>query len=103
MRRLHRYGADIEYGLIAAGGLNTPPIIMRCQHLSAENPCVGRKRHDKPSAPDRKVVLLTGGSGQIGTAFCGRFATTYDIVAVRHRRPLKVASPAPAVRRPLCA
>ena len=45
-----------------------------------------------PSAPDRKVVLLTGASGQIGTAFCGRFATTYDIVAVRHRRPLKVAS-----------
>ena len=45
-----------------------------------------------PSAPDRKVVLLTGASGQIGTAFCGRFATTYDIVAVRHRRPLKVAT-----------
>ena len=46
----------------------------------------------RPSAPDRKVVLLTGASGQIGTAFCGRFATTYDIVAIRHRRSLKVAS-----------
>ena len=45
-----------------------------------------------PSAPDRKVVLLTGGSGQIGTAFCRRFANTYDIVAVRHLRPLKVAT-----------
>jgi NAD(P)-dependent dehydrogenase (short-subunit alcohol dehydrogenase family) len=45
-----------------------------------------------PTAPDRKVVLLTGGSGKIGTAFCERFATTYQIVAVRHRRPLKVAS-----------
>jgi NAD(P)-dependent dehydrogenase (short-subunit alcohol dehydrogenase family) len=41
---------------------------------------------------ERKVVLLTGASGRVGTAFCQRFATTYDIVAVRHRRPIRVAS-----------
>lgn len=43
-------------------------------------------------APGRKVVLLTGASGTIGTAFCERFAARYDIIAVRHQRPLKVAS-----------
>jgi NAD(P)-dependent dehydrogenase (short-subunit alcohol dehydrogenase family) len=42
------------------------------------------------SEPDRKVLLLTGGSGQIGTAFCERYADTYDIVAVRHRHTLTV-------------
>lgn len=42
------------------------------------------------SGPERKVLLLTGGSGQIGTAFCERYADIYDIVAVRHRHPLKV-------------
>ena len=40
----------------------------------------------------RKVVLLTGASGAIGTAFCERYASTYDVVAVAHRRPLEVAS-----------
>ncbi len=45
-----------------------------------------------PANPDRKVVLLTGASGQIGTAFCRQFAATYDIVAVRHRRPLEVTT-----------
>jgi 3-oxoacyl-[acyl-carrier protein] reductase len=39
-----------------------------------------------------KVVLLAGASGTVGTAFCERFAPDYHIVAVRHRRPLKVAS-----------
>ena len=42
--------------------------------------------------PERKVVLLTGASGQIGTAFCGRYANTYNIVAVRNKRPLTVSS-----------
>ncbi len=45
-----------------------------------------------PSGRDRKVVLLTGASGSIGTAFCKRFAGSYDIVAVRHLRSLTVTS-----------
>jgi NAD(P)-dependent dehydrogenase (short-subunit alcohol dehydrogenase family) len=44
------------------------------------------------ASDDRKVVLLTGASGRIGTAFCRRFASTYHIVAVRGTEPLKVAS-----------
>jgi NAD(P)-dependent dehydrogenase (short-subunit alcohol dehydrogenase family) len=36
----------------------------------------------------RRVCLLTGAGGTLGTHFCRRFATRYDIAAVfRHRRP----------------
>lgn len=44
------------------------------------------------SAPERKVVLLTGASSKIGHAFCKNFATTYDIVAVHNGQPLRVPS-----------
>jgi len=41
---------------------------------------------------ERKVLLLTGASGPIGSAFAERYGATYDIVAVRHRRPLALAT-----------
>ncbi len=40
----------------------------------------------------RKVVLLSGASGQIGTAFCKRLSSAYRIVAVRNQRLLDVPS-----------
>ena len=37
----------------------------------------------------RRVCLLTGASGRLGSYFCSNFADQYDIVAVyRHNRPL---------------
>jgi NAD(P)-dependent dehydrogenase (short-subunit alcohol dehydrogenase family) len=41
---------------------------------------------------DRKVVLLTGASGRIGTALCEKLAPKYDVVGVRNNWPLKVNS-----------
>jgi NAD(P)-dependent dehydrogenase (short-subunit alcohol dehydrogenase family) len=38
----------------------------------------------------RRVCLLTGASGRLGIAFCQRYASRYDIVAVTGRRPLPV-------------
>jgi NAD(P)-dependent dehydrogenase (short-subunit alcohol dehydrogenase family) len=35
-----------------------------------------------------RVCLLTGASGQLGTAFIARYADRYQIVAVHHRRPI---------------
>jgi len=44
------------------------------------------------SSSDRKVCLLTGAGGRLGSAFCRRHAHEYDIVAVcRARRPVGVA------------
>jgi NAD(P)-dependent dehydrogenase (short-subunit alcohol dehydrogenase family) len=36
----------------------------------------------------KRVCLLTGASGPLGTAFVERYADRYDIVAVHHRRPV---------------
>ena len=44
------------------------------------------------AAPSRKVVLLTGASGTLGTALSRRWAGTYDVVAVCHRRAPDVAT-----------
>ena len=41
---------------------------------------------------DKRVCLLTGASGRLGTAFCQRFADRYHIVAVYHQRPPQVPS-----------
>jgi NAD(P)-dependent dehydrogenase (short-subunit alcohol dehydrogenase family) len=38
----------------------------------------------------RRVCLLTGASGRLGTVFCRRFARRYDIVAVTRTRELPV-------------
>jgi NAD(P)-dependent dehydrogenase (short-subunit alcohol dehydrogenase family) len=38
----------------------------------------------------RRVCLLTGASGRLGIAFCRRYASQYDIIAVTGRRPLPV-------------
>jgi NAD(P)-dependent dehydrogenase (short-subunit alcohol dehydrogenase family) len=42
--------------------------------------------------PDKRVCLLTGAGGRLGTAFCRRFAATYSIAAVYRRRPLMMPS-----------
>ena len=39
---------------------------------------------------ERRVCLLTGASGRLGTLFCRRFAHRYAIVAVTRSRPLPV-------------
>jgi NAD(P)-dependent dehydrogenase (short-subunit alcohol dehydrogenase family) len=39
---------------------------------------------------DRRVCLLTGASGRLGTVFCRRYADRYDIVAVTRTRDLRV-------------
>lgn len=41
---------------------------------------------------DRRVCLLTGASGRLGTAFCRRFASRYDIVAVYRTRVPRLVS-----------
>jgi NAD(P)-dependent dehydrogenase (short-subunit alcohol dehydrogenase family) len=42
--------------------------------------------------PQRRVCLLTGAGGTLGNAFCRRYASDYDIVAVcRRRRPAAVS------------
>jgi NAD(P)-dependent dehydrogenase (short-subunit alcohol dehydrogenase family) len=40
----------------------------------------------------RRVCLLTGAGGILGTEFCRRHAARYDIVAVHHSRPPAVTS-----------
>lgn len=46
-------------------------------------------------ATERRVCLLTGASGQLGSYFCSNFGDRYDIVAVyRHNRPLMAAQDA---------
>jgi NAD(P)-dependent dehydrogenase (short-subunit alcohol dehydrogenase family) len=40
----------------------------------------------------KRVCLLTGGSGQLGLAFCRMFVTRYDIAVVYHRHVPKVVS-----------
>lgn len=42
--------------------------------------------------PERRVCVLTGSSGLLGTAFCRRFANRYQIVAVWRTNPPEVAS-----------
>jgi NAD(P)-dependent dehydrogenase (short-subunit alcohol dehydrogenase family) len=49
----------------------------------------------------RKVCLLTGASGRLGTAFCRRHAATYDIVALYRRAPPPVRSQFQRVVDPL--
>jgi NAD(P)-dependent dehydrogenase (short-subunit alcohol dehydrogenase family) len=54
------------------------------------NPGEGADSTTKPSAgtQQRRVCLLTGASGQLGTYFCRHFVDRYDIVAVyRRNRP----------------
>lgn len=55
----------------------------------------------KARTQDRKVVLLTGASGPIGTALCRAYAKRYDIVAVQHERPLAVTTQLQAFVDPL--
>jgi NAD(P)-dependent dehydrogenase (short-subunit alcohol dehydrogenase family) len=40
----------------------------------------------------KRVCLLTGASGLLGTEFMRRFAERYHIIAVHHRSPIKFAS-----------
>jgi NAD(P)-dependent dehydrogenase (short-subunit alcohol dehydrogenase family) len=40
----------------------------------------------------RRVLLLTGAAGTLGTAFCRAHAADYDIVAVRHQTALRVTT-----------
>ena len=40
----------------------------------------------------KRVCLLTGASGSLGTAFIERYAATYRIVAVHHRSPVQFAT-----------
>lgn len=40
----------------------------------------------------KRVCLLTGASGPLGTAFVERYADRYEIVAVHHRRPVYFAT-----------
>jgi NAD(P)-dependent dehydrogenase (short-subunit alcohol dehydrogenase family) len=40
----------------------------------------------------KRICLLTGASGPLGTAFLERFGDDYDIVAVHHRRPVYAAA-----------
>jgi NAD(P)-dependent dehydrogenase (short-subunit alcohol dehydrogenase family) len=42
--------------------------------------------------PSRRVCLLTGAGGRLGSAFCTAHAADYDIVAVYRHRPPPVAS-----------
>lgn len=53
------------------------------------------------SGTAKRVCLLTGASGRLGTLFCRMHARTYDIVAVHRRRPLQVASQDQAYVDPL--
>ncbi len=48
--------------------------------------------HDGAAAKPRKVLLLTGATGRLGTALCDALRPEYDIVAVYHRRRITVAS-----------
>jgi NAD(P)-dependent dehydrogenase (short-subunit alcohol dehydrogenase family) len=41
--------------------------------------------------PERRVCLLTGAGGRLGSDFCRRYRSRYDIVAVYRRRPPPVA------------
>ena len=41
--------------------------------------------------PERRVCLLTGAGGRLGSDFCRRYRSQYDIVAVYRRRPPPVA------------
>jgi NAD(P)-dependent dehydrogenase (short-subunit alcohol dehydrogenase family) len=49
----------------------------------------------------RRVCLLTGASGPLGTAFVERYADRYDIVAVHHRRPVYTAAQSQELIDPL--
>jgi NAD(P)-dependent dehydrogenase (short-subunit alcohol dehydrogenase family) len=49
----------------------------------------------------RRVCLLTGGSGRLGTAFCRRHAARYSIVAVFREHPPEVPSQLRRVVDPL--
>lgn len=40
----------------------------------------------------RRVCLLTGASGVLGTAFISHFAETYEIIGVHHQHPVAFAS-----------
>ncbi len=46
-----------------------------------------RERGTTESPSDRRVCLLTGASGTLGSELCIRLADRYDFVAVHHRRP----------------
>jgi NAD(P)-dependent dehydrogenase (short-subunit alcohol dehydrogenase family) len=43
-------------------------------------------RGEQEADADRPVYLLTGAGGALGSAFCRRFSSRYQIVAVWHRR-----------------
>lgn len=49
----------------------------------------------------RRVCLLTGASGELGTAFCRRHADRYDIVAVYHSRLPQLVSQVSSLADPL--
>jgi NAD(P)-dependent dehydrogenase (short-subunit alcohol dehydrogenase family) len=49
----------------------------------------------------KRVCLLTGASGRLGTAFCRRNASRYDIVAVYHSRIPQLVSQASSLADPL--
>jgi NAD(P)-dependent dehydrogenase (short-subunit alcohol dehydrogenase family) len=44
------------------------------------------------ASASKRVCLLTGASGTLGSTFCHRFADRYDIAAVFHSRPPEVPS-----------
>jgi NAD(P)-dependent dehydrogenase (short-subunit alcohol dehydrogenase family) len=44
------------------------------------------------SSVQKRVCLLTGASGRLGTAFAARYAASYDIAAVHSTTPLSVPS-----------
>ena len=49
----------------------------------------------------RRVCLLTGSGGRLGSVFCRRYASRYDIAAVWSRRPPLMAAPTQQVFDPL--
>ena len=51
------------------------------------------KPAETPFSPDRKIVLLTGASGGIGTALLKALAEEFSVLALVHRHPLQEKPP----------